>query len=170
MLIADLGFDPSLIPQMLISLQAHSPKVILVMTTPVAQVAKVKIPTLPLVYTVATDPVESGLLRHLQESLHNMVGSSEKQDLDAFLAFATQLLLRARRIGILYATSQSNDKALVRMMSQAASRLNMEVIAIPVDQARDVAMRVHQFKNKVDFIRGHQWPHTTHLASRCSGR
>ena len=60
---ADVGFDPSLIQQMLISLKAHSPRAMLVMTTPVAQAAKGTMLDIPLIYTVITDPVEAGLIK-----------------------------------------------------------------------------------------------------------
>ena len=38
------------------------------------------------------------------------------------------------------------------MMRQAAASVGLSVIAIPIGEARDVAMRVREFKNKVDFI------------------
>lgn len=150
--IADVGFDPSLIPQMLISLKAKNPKVIVVMTTPIAAIAKAKITDIPLVYTVVTDPIEAGLLKNKNMADNNMTGSSEMQDLTAFLSFAQSLLPESKRIGILYATSEANDAALVRMMKESAAEKNMVVVAIPVDQARDVPMRMQEFKNKVDFI------------------
>jgi putative ABC transport system substrate-binding protein len=61
-------------------------------------------------------------------------------------------LPNARKIGLLYATSEANDMALVHMMRSCAAELNMSVVAIPVDQARDVQIRMQAFKNNVDFI------------------
>lgn len=149
---ADVGFDPSLIQQMLISLKAKNPKAILVMTTPIAQAAKGKIHDIPLIYTVITDPVEAGLIKEKYKSDVNITGSSDMQDLQAFLKFAKSILPTARRVGLLYATSEANDIALVNMMKASASALDMSVIAIPVEQARDVQIRMQEFKNKVDFI------------------
>ena len=149
---ADVGFDPSLISQMLISLKAKNPKAILVMTTPVAQAAKGKIHDIPLIYTVITDPVEAGLIKAKYKAGVNITGSSDMQDLKEFLKFTQSILPTARKIGLLYATSEANDIALLKMMKTSAAEFNMEVIAIPVEQARDVQIRMQEFKNKVDFI------------------
>lgn len=149
---ADVGFDPSLIPQMLIGLKAKNPKVMLVMTTPVAQAAKGKIHDIPLIYTVITDPVEAGLIKEKYKTDANISGSSDMQDLNAFLKFAKSILPKANRIGLLYATSESNDVALVNMMNKSASKLGISVVAIPVEQSRDVVVRMQKFKDKVDLI------------------
>lgn len=149
---ADVGFDPSLIQQMLISLKAHTPKAMLVMTTPVAQAAKGKIHDIPLIYTVITDPVEAGLIKEKYKVNTNIVGSSDMQDLKAFLKFAKSILPEAKRVGLLYATSEANDIALVNMMKASAAEFDMSVIAIPVEQARDVQIRMQEFKSKVDLI------------------
>jgi putative tryptophan/tyrosine transport system substrate-binding protein len=150
--IADVGFDPSLISQMLIGLKAKNPKAMLVMTTPVAQAAKGKFHDIPLIYTAITDPVEAGLIKEKYKAEINITGSSEMQDLKAFLKFAKSILPNSRKIGLLYATSEANDIALVHMMKKSAAELDMSVIAIPLEQARDVQIRIQEFKNKVDFI------------------
>lgn len=149
---ADVGFDPILIQQMLISLKAKNPKAMLVMTTPVAQAAKGKIQDIPLIYTVITDPVEAGLIKEKYKADGTITGSSDMQDLKAFLKFAQSILPEAKRVGLLYATSEANDIALINMMKVSAAELDMAVIAIPVEQARDVQMRMQEFKNKVDLI------------------
>jgi putative tryptophan/tyrosine transport system substrate-binding protein len=150
--IADVGFDPALIPQMLTALKAKNPEAMLVMTTPVAQSAKGKIKDIPLIYTVITDPVEAGLIKEKYTPEQNMTGSSDMQDLRAFLQFAKSLLPAAKKIGLLYSTSESNDAALVNMMREASLEFGMEIIAIAVEQARDVPIRVQEFKDKADLI------------------
>jgi putative ABC transport system substrate-binding protein len=72
---ADVGFDPSLIPQMLSSLKAKHPKLMLVMTTPVAQAAKGKIRDISLIYTAITDPVEAGLIKEKYKADANIIPS-----------------------------------------------------------------------------------------------
>ncbi|MFO1256957.1 MAG: ABC transporter substrate-binding protein [Gammaproteobacteria bacterium] len=150
--IANVGFDPSLISQMLTSLKAKNPKAMLVMTTPIAQAAKGKIHDIPLIYTVITDPVEAGLIREKFKADLNITGSSDMQDLKAFLKFAKSILPTAKKIGLLYATSEANDIALVNMMKASAAELDISVVAIPIEQARDVQIRMQEFKGKVDFI------------------
>ena len=150
--IADVGFDAALIPQMLSSLIAKKPSLMMVMTTPIAQAAKNKIKNIPLIFNVITDPVEAGLLNDPYLPQENMTGSSDKQDIISLLQFAKELLPHAKRVGILYSTSESNDHALVKMMQKGTESLNMTLVAIPIEQARDVHIRVMDFKDKVDFI------------------
>ena len=150
--IANVGFDPSLIPQMITKLKSQNPKVMVVMTTPVAQFAKGSVKNIPLIYNDITDPIEAGLLKSPHEANGNMTGSSDKQDIKLLLEFAKKLIPNSKTVGILYSTAESNDAALVKMMRTAAYEIGMKVIAIPVDQARDIPTRMQEFKGKVDFI------------------
>lgn len=150
--ITDVGFDPSLIPQMLAKQLAGKPKVIVVMTTPIAQFAKGSIKNIPLVFNVITDPIEAGLIKEPNKPDGNMTGCADKQDLKLLLEFARKLIPHAKKVGLLYSTSEANDGALVKMMQTATSELNMELLAIPIDQSRDIPIRMQNFRGKVDFI------------------
>lgn len=150
--IADVNFESTLISQMLTKLKIHSPKVIVAMTTPVAQVAKNSIKNIPIVFTDITDPVESGLLHNYNQAIDNISGASDRPNLNKFLAYVKKLMPDASKVGILYATGESNDKALIEMMQKAANAYGMKMIAVPVDQARDIPIRMQSFKDKVDFI------------------
>ena len=150
--IADVSFDSSLIPQMIAKFKNQKPQVIIVVTTPVAEFAKGSIRNIPLVYDAVTDPVGSQLIKEENKSDGNMTGSSDRQDLTLLLQFVKKLLPHAKIIGLLYSTAESNDAALVKMMQKAADQYSMQLVAIGVDQARDVPSRMQIFKDKVDFI------------------
>ncbi|MBS0236200.1 MAG: ABC transporter substrate-binding protein [Proteobacteria bacterium] len=150
--ISNASFDPALIPQVITTLKSHHPKVMVILNTPVAQFAKTAVHDIPIVCSVITDPVEAGLLKTSNQPEGNITVSSDRQDLTILLQFAKKLIPQAKRVGLLYATAESNDLALVKMMQAAAAKLHMEVIAIPVDQARDVHIRMQEFKGKADFI------------------
>ncbi|MDR3151701.1 MAG: ABC transporter substrate-binding protein [Holosporaceae bacterium] len=150
--IADVGFDPTLIPQMITKLRASKPSAMIVKSTPVAQFAKGKIHDIPLIFCDITDPVAAGLLKDEAHSHGNMTGSSDREDLEPFLNFVKTILPNAKAVGLLYSTSESNDAALMRMMKEAAGKIGLSVVAVPVDQSRDIAMRMQAFSGKVDFI------------------
>ena len=90
--IADVGFDSSLISQMITKLKSSNPKVMIVKSTPIAQFAKGKIKNIPLVYCDITDPLEVGLIKEKNESHENMTGSSLPQSMEPFLNFAKSIL------------------------------------------------------------------------------
>ena len=150
--ILDVGFDTTLIPQMLNKLHSRSPAVMVAMTTPVAQFAKHNVKNVPLIFNVVTDPVEAGLLKNAHSSEDNMTCTSDMQNLDLLLAFAKKLIPQATRVGLLYSTAEANDFALIRMLKEAAEKINIQLVAIPVDQLRDIPIRMQGFKDKVDFI------------------
>ena len=150
--IMDVNFESFLINQMLAKLKAGDPEVLVAMTTPVAQAAKNMITNIPLVFSVVTDPVRAGLVAVPNEPAKNMTGVSEMQDLEALLNFVRLLLPDAKKVGMLYAVGEANDMALLKMMRAAAAEFDMEVLAVPVEQARDVPLRMRTFKNKADFI------------------
>jgi len=150
--IVDVGFDQSLIPQMITKLKSANPHVMVVMGTPIAQFAKNAIKDISLVYNVVTDPVNAGLIQQAHTPDANMTGSSDKQDLNVLLEFAQKLLPHAKRVGLLYATSDSNDLALVQMMQVATNKKGMTLLAIPVANVKEVPIAMQRFKDKVDFL------------------
>jgi putative tryptophan/tyrosine transport system substrate-binding protein len=150
--ISDVGFDRALIPQMISHLRDQKPKVIVLLGTPIAQFAKGSITDIPLVYSVVTDPVEAELLKDANLPDRNMTGSSDRQDLALMLQFLKKLIPKAKTVGLLYASSETNDNALLHMMEEATKAENMSLVAISVDHARDIPQRMHAFRKKVDAI------------------
>jgi len=150
--VSDVSFDTSLIPQMITQLAARKPRVLVTLATPVAQCAKGMVKDIPLVFAAITDPVSAELIKSEKASDQNMTGSSERQDLNALLAFARTLLPTARRIGLLYGTGENNDHALLGLIKAAAKRADMQLVALPVNAARDIPIVMQQFKGKIDFL------------------
>ncbi|MDF1678618.1 MAG: ABC transporter substrate-binding protein [Legionellaceae bacterium] len=150
--LADVNFDLGLVPQMISQLKSKHPKVMVVVGTPIAQYAKSVEKTIPLVFTDITNPVASGLLETETEASGNMTGASDRQNLDLFLTFAKETITQLKGVGVLYATGEANDKALVDMLKAAGMSHQVDVVAIQVDKARDVSMIMQAFKDKVDVI------------------
>jgi putative tryptophan/tyrosine transport system substrate-binding protein len=150
--ISNVNFDTSLIPQMISSLEANNPKVIIAMTTPIAQYSKGHIKDIPVIFNVITDPVEAGLLSEADKKENNFTFSSDRQDLELLLKFAINILPQAKHVGMLYSTSEANDQALFNMMREAANKTNLELVSIAIDHPRDIPIRMQAFKDKVDFI------------------
>lgn len=147
--VSDVNFDSTLIAQMLNKLRSSRPKVLVAISTPVAQAAKNTIRTVPIVYADVTDPVDAGLIG---ESSSNITGASDKQNLSLMLGFAKELIPSAQKVGILYSTGEANDESLVKMLKEEAQKYNIEVVEVPLEHARDAAARMNIFKNNVDFI------------------
>jgi putative ABC transport system substrate-binding protein len=150
--IRDGSFDPALVPQMIQYLRTLNPAVMVVLTTPVAQAARALVRDVPVVYAAVTDPLQSGLIPAPGVPAGTMTGHSERLDTDALLACVRSLLPTVRTIGMLYATGESNDAAFLGMMETSARKAGLDILAVPVDHARDVPARMPRFKGKVDII------------------
>ncbi|APS00515.1 ABC transporter substrate-binding protein [Pajaroellobacter abortibovis] len=150
--VKSVHFDAALIPQMLSQLKASRPHVMIALSTPVAQTAKNTVKDIPLIFSAVTDPVEAGLLERADRASSNMTGVADRQNLTALLQLTKQILPKAKVIGMLYSTAEANDTALVKMMERAAQEEGMRLVTVPVEQARDVPLRMQAFRDKVDFL------------------
>jgi len=150
--ISDVNFDATLIPQMLAKSAAEKPAVMIALTTPVAQAAKHQLKNTPLVFSAITDPVAAGLLKDKLHGENNITGAADQQNLAAFLVFAKKTLPKAKTVGLLYASGEDNDHALLKMMQDATKAQGMQLVSLSIDNARDIPLRTRQFKDKVDLI------------------
>jgi putative ABC transport system substrate-binding protein len=150
--VVDIAFDHALIPQTIANLKNSNPKVMVVVSTPLAQFARGKILDIPLVFHAITDPVAAGLLKDRGMAGGNITGSSDKQNLEILLGFAKDILPEAKVIGLMCLSSDSNDAALLAMMEKAAPSFGLSVLSIAVDQLRDIPVRMQEFRDRVDFI------------------
>lgn len=149
---ADAQFDPTTIIPMLSGLKAKQPTLCLAITTPVAQSAKTIFKGQNLVFAAITDPVAAGLLKDLYHPDFFITGASEQQDIDALLNFCRTLLPNAHRLGLLYATGEANDLALLAQMEAQSKHHGFQLVAQGIDHPRDVPLRMATFKNKIDVL------------------
>ena len=150
--ILNVNFEQSLLPQMFSQIRSINPKVIIPITTPVAQFAKNYFKDIPIVFTVVTDPVQSGILDSYNQSHNNITGSSDYQNPSAMLDFAKTILPNVRTLGFLYSTAEENDYILLNALSYATKEHNIKLISIPIDHPRDIVQSMAKFHHKVDLI------------------
>ncbi len=150
--ILDAQFNQSLISSIITQLKKNNPTLLIALATPVAQIARNEITDIPIIFTDITDPLNSGLIEEDLKPLNNITGVSDQQDLDAFLDFVLKLIPRAEKIGILFSSSESNDRSLVKMMESAAAHHTMQVLAMPIEDSRNIQNIMQKFKNSVDLI------------------
>lgn len=146
--ILHINFDRTLLPQMLAKIKSSKPDVVVSLSTPVSQAAKHYFKNIPVVFVDVTDPVSAGLMNQ-----PNLTGVSEKQDIAGVVELAKRLLPFVHKIGLLYSTGDDNDQALLTFFKQVAVQKKVELVALPIDQPRDILVRMQAFKTKkVDFI------------------
>jgi putative ABC transport system substrate-binding protein len=149
-----VNFDATLVPQMLSKIEAQKPAMILVITTPVAQMAKNTLGKsgIPLVFAAVTDPVAAGLVPSWDAGDENMSGASDLQDVAATLTFARKLLPNAKNLGIPYNPGEANDVALIDIMKTEAPKQGFAVVEVGVDNVNDIPQRISSLAGKADVI------------------
>ncbi|VVE13168.1 ABC transporter substrate-binding protein [Pandoraea horticolens] len=150
---SDANFTPGLIPQTLAQIVSQRPKVILTVTTPVAQAAvrNVSDARIPLVFSQVTNPIAAGLVPDWEHGSERIVGTASVTDYDAVLAFAKKIFPRAKSFGVLYNAGEVNDVAAIKSLGVAAEKAGMKMVATSVDTTIDVPQRTGTMKG-LDFF------------------
>lgn len=149
-----VNFDTTLIPQMLKKIEAEKPALILVITTPVAQMAKNTLSAsgIPLVFAAVTDPVAAGLVPSWDAGAPDMSGASDMQDVAATLAFARKLLPEAKSLGVPHNPGEANDLAIVEVLKAEGPKQGFSIVPLGIDSANDIPQRVASLKGQADVI------------------
>ncbi|QND50548.1 ABC transporter substrate-binding protein (plasmid) [Phyllobacterium sp. 628] len=149
-----VNFDATLIPQMVTKLASSNPKLILAVTTPVAQGARQIVGNTgtPVVFAAVTDPVIAKLTPSWEAGDKNMTGASDLQDVDSVVKFIKQLLPDAKRLAYLYNPGEDNDVAVLKLVKAAAAAQGLTVVEVGLDNTNDIPIRVSSLAGKADVI------------------
>lgn len=149
-----VNFDRTLVPQMLQLTESDNPDLILAVTTTVAQASMrgIRDQSVPIVFASVVDPVVAGIVPGWEGGSATHTGASMLPDMDAALAFITEVLPDATRIGTLYNPGEDNDITNIELIREAAADQGLELVAVAVDNANDLPQRVQSFVGQVDAI------------------
>ena len=115
------NFDPSLIPQILRSLEATSPDLLMTITTPVT-LASIDL----IVFGVVTQPVAAGVVPSWDKGSDRYVGASNLPSMKAVIGFARALLGDVKSFGMLYNSGDVNDVILRDYAASVAEEMGLE--------------------------------------------
>ena len=73
---------------------------------------------IPIVYTAVSDPVVAGLAKEDGSSVGNITGSSDVLPVEEQLKMIRQMMPDAKKIGILYTTSEANSCSTTPIISE----------------------------------------------------
>lgn len=116
--------------------------------TPMAQSAfnAAKGKDIPVVFTAVTDPVAAMLVEG------NVTGTSDKLPVEAQLQLIRAMLPEAKKIGILYTTSEVNSESSIAEYKMLAEEYDFEIIDSGISVAADIPLAVDKLLTRVDCI------------------
>lgn len=105
---------------------------------------------IPVVYVAASDPVGAQLVGENGKSGKTVTGVSDLIPAGRQLEMIRAFLPDAKRIGILYSTSEANSKAQVQLYKDAAAEYGFEIVESGISTTADVGTATDALLSKVD--------------------
>jgi len=108
---------------------------------------------IPVVFTAVSDPVAAGIVKSLENPETNCTGSSDVLPLEQQVKMIRAFLPNAKKIGILYTTSETNSVSHLKEIKEIAPKYNFEIVEVGVTNASEVAAGAQTLVSKgVDCI------------------
>jgi len=93
---------------------------------------------IPVVFTAVSDPVKAGIVKSNEKPGNNCTGSSDVLPLDQQVKMIRAFLPNAKKIGIIYTTSEPNSISQLAEIKKIAGNYNFEIVDIGVTNASEV--------------------------------
>lgn len=122
--------------------------------TPALQAAASATQDLPIVGCAVTDYEAIKLVKSNEKPGGNVTGASDLSPISDQFELMTQLLPNAKKVGIMYCSSEDNSKIQGEMAEKAAKKLGLESVTRTISDSNDIQSVVTQLANNdnVDVI------------------
>lgn len=128
------------------------PDLILAIATSAAQSIASATKDIPIVVTAVTDPADSGIVATNEAPGGNVTGTSDLNPVKEQMDLLLQLVPTAKKIAILYCSSEPNSEFQSKLAAEAAANVGLETIEATVSNTNDIEQVVQSLVNKVDAI------------------
>ena len=105
---------------------------------------------IPVVYTAVTDPVSAELAKEDGAPVGEVTGTSDKLPVEEQLKMIRALLPDAKKLGIMYTTSEANSVSAIEEYQSLAGDYGFELIEKGITQTADVALAADDLLEQVD--------------------
>ena len=107
---------------------------------------------IPVVFTAVTDPVLSEFASEDKMPLGNITGTSDKLPVESQLEMIRAILPDAKKIGIMYTTSEVNSVSAIEEYKELAPNYGFEIVEGAISTSADIPMAADNLLSKVDCI------------------
>ena len=106
----------------------------------------------PVIYNAVSDPVAAMLANEEGKSSLNVTGSCDLLPVEAQLKLIRSLLPEAKKIGILYTTSETNSESQLKLYKDLAPAYGFEIVDSGISTGADIPLAVDGILPKVDCL------------------
>lgn len=107
---------------------------------------------IPVIYTAVSDPIGAGLAKEDGSSVGNITGTADSLPVKEQLEMIRALMPDAKKIGILYTTSEANSVSTIKTYKELAGEMGFEIVDTGINTIADVEMAAKDMVTKVDCI------------------
>ncbi len=125
---------------------------IFAIATPAAQAVANKTSSIPILITAVTDPKTAGLVESNESPKTNVTGTSDLTPVAAQIDLLKKLVPSAKKIGLLYCSSEENSKFQIAIAKEACKKNGLSFVDATVSNTNEVQQVVQSLVGKVDAI------------------
>ncbi|HHV32914.1 MAG: ABC transporter substrate-binding protein [Ruminococcaceae bacterium] len=125
---------------------------ILAIATPAAQAVANATKEIPILVTAVTDPADAKLVASNDAPGGNVTGTSDLTPVEEQMKLLKQILPSARKVGLLYCSSESNSKFQIEIAKKSAAALGLETVEATVSNSNEIQQVTQSLVSKVDAI------------------
>lgn len=122
--------------------------------TPMAQSAygAARDADIPVIFTAVTDPILAELAKEDGTPVGEITGTSDKLPVKQQLEMIRKILPDAKKIGIMYTTSEVNSESAIADYEAAAAEYGFEIVKGAIATATDIPMVADDILGKIDCL------------------
>ena len=107
---------------------------------------------IPVIYTAISDPVAAQLAGTDKKPLGEVTGTSDRLPVKEQLALIREILPDAKKIGILFSTSEANSVAMLEVYKKLAAEYDFEIVESGISSSSDIPLACDALLKKVDAL------------------
>lgn len=107
---------------------------------------------IPVIYTAVSDPVAAGLANEDGTNVGNVTGSSDVLPVEEQLKMIRALMPDAKKIGILYTTSEANSCSTIKEYKELAGKYDFEIVDTGINTPADIELAATDLVTKADCL------------------
>ncbi|TSC76793.1 MAG: ABC-type uncharacterized transport system, periplasmic component [Parcubacteria group bacterium Gr01-1014_29] len=138
--------------QLVQSLVDQKVQLIYSLTTPGTLVAKSTTTKIPIVFSIVTYPVETGVINSLQNSRNNLVGTRNWVPVEEQLAVFLELAPTVKSIGFVHRKDEPNSTIQFNEMKRVAATRGIVVIEIAPSRLEEITTLLEASRAQIDSI------------------
>lgn len=107
---------------------------------------------IPVIYTAVTNPVAAELATDDKKPVGNVTGTSDELPVEAQLKMIREIMPDAKKIGILYTTSEANSEYSIKKYEDLADKYDFKIVKSGITNTSEIQLAASDLLSQVDCL------------------